>query len=144
MELGRETQMAKIDLKDAYRLAPIHPHDHYLLTVSWRGQAYVDHFLSFGLRSAPKIFTAVADALSWALYQRGIQHQLHYLIDLLLLGRPMSNKAAYYLSQMLDLMNELGVPIATQKIEGPATILTFLGILIDSQALQLRLPTDKL
>ena len=41
--------------------------------------------LSFGLRSAPKIFSAVADALPWAMVCNGVQHALH---DFLLAGSP--------------------------------------------------------
>ena len=136
--------MVKVDLKDAYHIVPIHPHDHNLLAVSWRGQAYIDRFLPFVLRSASNIFTAIADVLAWALYHGGIQHQLHYLDDFRFLSRPGSDEAAHYLSQVLELMNELGVPIAMHKIKGPSTTLTFLGILIDSQLLQLRSPADKL
>ena len=38
----------------------------------------------------------------------------------------------------------LGVPLATEKIVGPMHQLTFLGIEIDSESLQLRLPQEKL
>ena len=40
--------------------------------------------------------------------------------------------------------SHLGVPVATQKLEDPTTCLTFLGIEIDTMALQLRLPQVKL
>ena len=36
------------------------------------------------------------------------------------------------------------MPVATDKVEGPSTSLTFLGIEIDSQLQELRLPTPKL
>ena len=38
----------------------------------------------------------------------------------------------------------LGVPIASHKTEGPATVVTFLGILIDTGRGELRLPHNKL
>ena len=38
----------------------------------------------------------------------------------------------------------LGVPLAPEKLVGPTRQLTFLGIEIDSESLQLRLPQDKL
>ena len=44
--------------------------------------------LPFGLRSAPKIFTAIADALEWALTQRGVARVYHYLDDFITLGEP--------------------------------------------------------
>ncbi|XP_069482685.1 uncharacterized protein [Ambystoma mexicanum] len=42
-----------------------------------------------------------------------------------------------------DLMEELGVPLAEDKTEGPAVVLTFLGIELDSVAMTSRLPHDK-
>ena len=43
-----------------------------------------------------------------------------------------------------QLCEDLGIPIAEEKTEGPTTTLTFLGITIDSHAQQLRLPQEKL
>ena len=54
--------MAKFDLKSAYRNVPVHPDDRGLLGMLWDDQLYVDSTLPFGLRSAPKIFNALADA----------------------------------------------------------------------------------
>jgi hypothetical protein len=70
--LGRGTLLLKIDLKDAYRLLPVHPDAHHMLGVSWRGNTYVDRCLPFGLRSAPIIFSAIADALAWVFWCKGI------------------------------------------------------------------------
>ena len=58
LALGRSTQMVKLDLKNAYRILPVHPGDRRFLGVCWEGQVFIDHCLPFGLRSAPKIFTA--------------------------------------------------------------------------------------
>ena len=38
----------------------------------------------------------------------------------------------------------MGFPVAHEKIEGPSTSLTFLGIEIDTQSSELRLPEEKL
>ena len=40
--------------------------------------------------------------------------------------------------------SEAGIPVAEHKTEGPATSVTFLGILVDTVQFQLRLPSDKL
>ena len=63
--LGVGTLLAKLDVCSAYCLIPVHPDDHPLLGFQWQGVQYVDGMLPFGLRSAPKIFTAVANALEW-------------------------------------------------------------------------------
>ena len=60
---GRGARLAKIDVKHAYRNVPVHPDDRLLLGMKFKDTVYVDTTLPFGLRSAPKIFTAVADAL---------------------------------------------------------------------------------
>lgn len=48
------------------------------------------------------------------------------------------------LETVLPLCESLGLPVAPHKVEGPSTSLVFLGIKIDSQALELRLPVHKL
>jgi len=60
---GRGAYLVKVDIKEAYRMVPIHPEDQHLLAVKWRGMVFIDKHLPFGLRSAPKIFTTVADVL---------------------------------------------------------------------------------
>ena len=69
--LGRETRLAKMDIESAYRIVPVQPGDRPLLGMRWKGEFYFDTRLPFGLRSAPKIFSAVADALQWAFQGRG-------------------------------------------------------------------------
>lgn len=64
--------LVKADVKEAYRMIPIHPDDHHLLGVRWGKSFFIDSVLPFGLRSAPKIFSAVADAAQWILAQSGI------------------------------------------------------------------------
>lgn len=51
--------MAKMDIKQAYRIVPVHPEDRRLLGMQWQDKVYVDKVLPFGLRSAPLIFSAV-------------------------------------------------------------------------------------
>ena len=55
--------MGKMDIQHAYRNIPVAPEDRRLLGMLWQGKVYVDKVLPFGLRSAPLIFSAVADAL---------------------------------------------------------------------------------
>ena len=104
----------------------------------------VDGALPFGLRSAPKLFTALADALLWIMGQHGVVHMWHYLDDFLILGPPQSDLCRQHLETNLGLCKRLGIPIATHKLEGPAPGLSFLGIQIDSVSGTLSLPAEKL
>ena len=144
LAMGRCTQLVKVDLKDAYKIIPVHPLDHHLLGISWQGATYVDRCLPFGLRSAPIIFSAMADALAWAFWCSGIISQIHYLDDFLFFGRPDSEEADSVLSVVSGVCQSLGVPLAVHKTEGPAPVVTFLGILVDTARFELRLPQEKL
>ena len=62
-------------------MVPIHSADRHLFDIHWNGMVYVDQALPFGLRSAPKLFSAVADAIGWALTQVGIPFLIHYFDD---------------------------------------------------------------
>ena len=141
--LGQHTLLIKVDLKSAYRMVPIHSADHHLFGIRWNGMVYVDQALPFGLRSAPKLFSAVADAIGWALTQAGIPLLIHYLDDLLFFVHPLA-QGPPVLDRILDILESLGVPVAVEKIEGPATIVTFLGVLIDTSRFELRLPEPKI
>ena len=72
--VGRGALLVKADIKEAYQMIPIHPHDQHLLGVQWNDHYYIDRMLPFGLHSAPKIFSAVADGLQWILTQYGINY----------------------------------------------------------------------
>ena len=141
---GPHTQMAKLDLQSAYRMVPVHPEDHRLLGMQWNDHIYIDTRLPFGLRSAPKIFSAVADGIAWAMHCLGIVDFLHYLDDYLFLGPPSSQACHSHLKLAITLCKLLGFPVAPEKIGGPSTVLTFLGIELDSSLMQLRLPPTKL
>ena len=113
--MGRCTQMAKIDIRNAYRNIPVHPSDRHLLGMNWQGHTFVDGCLPFGLRSAPKIFNAIADALEWILRERSVKYVFHYLDDFLLLGNPESTECAQALATLMCTCEELGLPIASDK-----------------------------
>ena len=59
--LGINALLAKIDVKEAYRIIPIHSDDRPFLELNWNGQTYIDCQLPFGLASSPTIFSAVGE-----------------------------------------------------------------------------------
>ena len=61
--LGKDSQIAKIDIKAAYHLIPVCAHDWKLLGMKWNRAIYIDGMLPFGLWSSQKVFNAVADGL---------------------------------------------------------------------------------
>ena len=108
------------------------------------GRALVDTRLPFGSRSSPFIFYKFADALLWILtVVFGIPFIVHYLDDYFLCSS--SKQSCQHDMDILEsVFSELGVPLAPDKVIGPVTKLTYLGIEIDSVSLTIRLPVDKM
>ena len=139
---GPGTLLAKIDIKHAFRLLPVHPADRHVLAMRWNNNIYIDTCLPFGLRSAPKLFIILADLLSWIVEAKGVAPFLHYLDDFLLLAPASSVACLSNLDIVKDVCLQLGIPLAIEKLEGPSQSLTFLGIVWDTQRRLLRICTQ--
>ena len=143
VSLGRGTLLAKIDIRSAFRLIPMHPADCHLLAMEWRGATYIDTCRPFSLRSAPKLFNVLADLLEWILLHLGVSVLLHYLDDYLTMGPPNTQICHQNLRLLTEVCAMLGIPLALEKVEGSSTILEFLGILLDTTRMEARLPPEK-
>ncbi len=128
-KLGQDSRLAKIDIQHAYHIIPIHPQDRPLIGMQFEGRVFLDTTLPFGLRSAPKIFTAVADALEWVLRDQGERWIMHYLDDYLTIGSPESEECQHNMAVMSECCRRLGVPLKLEKIEGPTSCLSSWGLL---------------
>lgn len=123
-----------MDIQQAYRNIPVAVADQHLLRMIWK-EVYVDKVFPFGLRSAPLIFSAIADALEWITTQQGAST----------LPRQLSNSRSQWL---------IGIPekpwqlcpqsVSTQAFRLKRPRQTFLGLKIDSTERVIRLPADKL
>ena len=112
--------------------------------MAWKNSLYRDTCLPFGLRSTPKLFNILADLAAWIMQQQGVSCLLHYLADFLTMGPPGSDKCHRNLQTITNVCDMLGIPLALEKVEGPSTSLTFLGITLDTARMEARLPDDKL
>ena len=79
----------------------------------------------------------------WVLYCEDVSALIHYLDDFLHFGPSGSNITAAARAQVEATFSCIGAPLAHHKTEGPTTALTFLGIKIDTDLLQLSLPANK-
>ena len=100
--------------------------------------------LLFDLRSAPYIFTSIADTVQWtATHNHEFDFLRHYLDDSLTLGPPASPVCYNNLQACLQLCSKLGLPLHPDKLEGPSACLSILGIELVSSTLQTWLPPQK-
>ena len=61
----------------------------------------------------------------------------------LLLENLSQMNAGQNLNTLINICKKLGFPLAIDKIDGPTTLLIFLGILLDSAKMEMRLPEQK-
>ena len=71
--------MIKLDIRNAYRVILIHLDNRWLMGMIWEDSLFIDAALPFGLRSAPKIFTALANRAEWMVRQQGVEFVILYL-----------------------------------------------------------------
>jgi hypothetical protein len=69
-QFGKGSQMAKSDIKDAFRIVPVSPHDYHLLGFTWRGQFYYERCLPMGASSSCQIFEQLSTALQCVMLNR--------------------------------------------------------------------------
>jgi len=112
--------------------------------MKWQGKYFIDMALPFGLRSAPFVFSSVAELLEWILrHNYGLNFLSHYLDNFYTMGPPNSTACQNNLDTCLPLFRDWHIPLHPDKVKGPSTCLTVLGIELDSITLQARLPRDK-
>ena len=142
---GRGSLMAKSDIEAAFRLLPVHPDSFRLLGCHWEGQFYVDKCLPMGCSISCALFEMFSSFLEWVVRDvSGVGSIIHYLDDFLCVGPAASRIAAILLATLEHMAERFGVPLSPEKTEGPSAEMTFLGITLDSMAMECRLPEDKL
>jgi hypothetical protein len=98
--------------------------------------------LPFGASKSCKIFTAVSDAISRIFARKG-HRCLNYIDDFLIVADSES-ECSVALTCLLELIQSLGLVVNWNKVEGPASCLTFLGVEICCVRRTLSLPPAKL
>jgi hypothetical protein len=143
-DLGPGCFLWKTDLADAFRHIAVNPADVPLLGFTWAGLYFFDLVLPYGLRSSPRLFEMFATALQWIAQHRfGISLLLHYLDDFL--GAAASeDTAARQFNTFLSVCRRLGFSLNMAKVFSPRTCICYLGLEIDTVAMIIRVPSDKL
>jgi hypothetical protein len=146
VQAGRSCLLVKLNLESAFRHIPVRPADWHLLGFTWEEKFYYDIVLGFGCRSAPYIFNLFAEALHWILEHHLPAFIRHYLDDFLKIFAPNVPLAEVQkaLEWALVLREHLGLHFQPTKTHGPSTLLEFLGIELDTELMEARLPTEKL
>ena len=143
-KIGQGALMAKCDIKDAFRLLPMHPDDYHLLCFEWQGFHYYDKALPMGARCSCQLFETFSDALQWIVNTNFNARSVKILDDFLFIGPPNNNQCKFSLKSFQFVCKDIGVPLKEEKTVSPCTCIIFLGIEIDSILMEARLPQEKL
>lgn len=143
--IGRGAQLARMDIKSAFRLLILHPDEFDLFGFKFKGQFFFDKCLPMGCSASCALFEIFSCFLEWTIkYITRKESIEHYLDDFLFVGRPGTTDCLYLMSNFRSLCDKVGVPLAEEKTIGPSCIITFLGLEIDTIEMVIRIPQEKL
>ncbi|KAM4652054.1 uncharacterized protein O3C94_014389, partial [Discoglossus pictus] len=129
---GSGALLAKVNIKSAFRLLPVHPVSQRLLGCSILGKFFVDRCLPMGCSISCSFFEKFSTFLHWVLCAKtGLYSVVHYLDDFLFVGSPDSSDCLSLMQAFQELAADFGIPLAVDKSEGPCQVLSFLGIEVD-------------
>ena len=143
--LGPNCLITKADIKDAFRIIPIHPNDYGLLGFTWQNKFYYDRCLPMGASTSCHTFESFSTALQWILTSTlGVRNMSHILDDFIFFGPSNSPQCHTSLQALLILAKSLSIPLRTDKTVYPTNLVSLHGMEVDTAQMQMRLPPDKL
>ena len=143
-ELGKNCLLGKSDMKSQFRIIPVAKNEFDQLGFCFNNWYYFDKALPFGCSISCATFERFATFLEFAVRRRStVGRLLHYLDDFLFGGKKGTNYCKVIMTNFQACMSNLGVPIASEKTEGPTNVLCFLGLELNSDEMVVRLPMDK-
>lgn len=144
-ELGRNCLLFKIDIRSAFRLLPLAVSEFDQLGFKFQGQYYIEKCMPFGCSASCKNWELFATFLEFLVRTKaGSKYLLHYLDDFLGGGKSGTTDCLKLMQVFQQCMRQLHVPIADEKTAGPATIICFLGLELDSEKMEVRIPLHKI
>ena len=140
--------MAVVDISSAYRSVNVYPDHSNFQGIMWpdadgNETYYKDNCLAFGARSSPYIFQMLSDFVVRCMRRRGFLGTYGYSDDFIVMGENL-DECNLALGVLMRLLRYLGFHLSYPKIVMPAQSVVYLGIQIDTVAMQLSLPPDKL
>lgn len=138
---------ATVDISSAYRSVSISP-DHWKCQgVRWNilgeDQFLLDTRLCFGIRCAPFIFSQISNFVVRSMARRGFPRVASYLDDFIVFA-PTFELCLLAQKVLICLLGSLGFHISWRKCSSPAKRTQYLGVIFDSDSMELRLPLGKL
>lgn len=140
--------MSKVDLKNAYRSVKVSLSERTRLGLTWTFEGavhpvyLVDTCLPFGHSRSPYVFHELSQAVCRIMAKWGYENIVAYLDDFLIICSSWG-ECKQALDLLIFLLRRLGFAIAYSKVEGPYQRIIFLGFLIDSLEMSVKLTIER-
>ncbi len=141
--MGRGAWLAKSDIKSAFRLLPVAPSDYELLGFTFQGKYYYDKCLPMGCSISCALFEKFSTFLEFQIRKVTDSSAITHYLDDFFFAHESHEGCKVIMEGFSKMCESLGVPLAIEKTVGPQQALTYLGLEIDSQMMQVRVPLDK-
>ena len=136
-----------VDIKNAYRSVSIHPSHRDFQGLRWTFEqgpvTMVNNRLCFGCKCGPYIFDSISNVIAEVAQSQMQGYVVNYLDDFVIVAES-EEACTEARDTLVNLLLFLGFKVAWNKIHPPAKATQFLGIIIDSEKMELRLPEGKL
>lgn len=151
------TFVSNVDIKDAYRHIPLNPADCPLFCFEVNGDFYLQLRMGFGGRSFCSIFDTASELTAWILLHHteipgyegsGIKDVEAILDDFTCFHSDLASENTtlrlleYH--RVLSIFDDLGFPLATHKLQPPATTFNAIGLSWNTIERTISIPKDKL
>ena len=149
LQEGKGCSIGKSDMSSAFRHVPMRKEDWVLLVMKARnpldGKEYffVDKCLPFGSSISCAIFQRFSNAVAYLMRHRTGKSLVNYLDDYFFAAL-IAMICDQQLNKFLDVCSEINFPVALEKTFWHSTLLTFLGLLLDTEKQLVCVPLEKL
>lgn len=142
--LGKSAHMAKSDIKSAFNLCPIWPGDFDLLGIKTDLGYWVQKMLPMGASCSCFIFERFASFIQWLVEKHTNSANIDHLLDDFFMAEKTYTECLESVHTFETVCADLGVPLSIEKKVGPVTVLTFLGLELDSVKQTIKVPQEKI
>ena len=146
---GRNCFCSKSDWKSAFRHFPIQKHFWRFLIMKARNPIdkkwyyFVDKCMPFGASISCAHFQTFSNAISYIMEHRTKKENVNYLDDFLFIAL-LAHFCNYQIEVFLDICNQINFPVTMDKTCWASTVITFLGMLLDTERQTISIPAGKI
>ena len=132
LQLGQGCLICREDFSAAFRLFPIIFADLKLLGFRLDNAFFVNSSMAFGCRSSCRIFETFACSIEYIARRLTKADSITHYLDDFFLAHATREGCEEMVRIFHSITEYIGAPLAPEKREGPTTIMTFLGVTIDT------------